>query len=660
MMKNEQQLPQALTVSESWLQFIESLPKSDKELVMQVFSNLQEHIFETISFSEENGLNLLKELKEVDQFFNAKGGISLYQKLLHQTAFPAPFNYKIHSANGIDIGGACEKHFSAIMEALISLPKMAEVYAIGGAADRLNLMRFGKMLPAACLKIGSKNLLEYLFLDLQAKEWLYYKIFKKTITLPVVMMTSLEKDNQAHIYDILDNCNYFDRPKESITIFHQPQVPMVDRSLKWQATSKGLFLKPGGHGVIWNLCQNLGVFEELKNQGIKKLSVRQINNPIACVDFGHLAFLGYGFASDAHFGCFATERFAGSQEGINVVLEDEKKRFCLTNIEYTQLKQAGIDDVADKKGLSSFPANTNVLFIDLKTLDEQTHANPFPGKILNFKSFEINGQKVDCARLETTMQNIADGICESNLHLKKSYMTLSKRYKTISPTKKQKIPGGSYDETPEACFYDFMKNAQDLFAISHIKHKPLDVIQNYFFNPSFVFLYNPSLGPLFSIIAQKISKGELKDQAYLEIQVPEVKMEDFMIDGALKITAAHPFGKIDPKARKFTSHVPRVKLKNCRFINAGLDKENLASFYVSEPMFLEKAHIHLEGFSEFEAEGIDFKGNFLINVPDGFKVKAFVNAENEIVFEKVKLNLPSWEYQYIMGKDRFLLQESNP
>jgi len=56
---------------------------------------------------------------------------------------------------------------------------MAEIYPVGGAADRLRLQdeKTGSFLPAAQLLFGGKTLLESMIADLSAREYVHYKLF---------------------------------------------------------------------------------------------------------------------------------------------------------------------------------------------------------------------------------------------------------------------------------------------------------------------------------------------------------------------------------------------------------------------------------------------------------------------------------------------------
>lgn len=91
------------------------------------------------------------------------------------------------------------KENDAVREAidwgLEGLPQMAEIYPLGGAADRLHLVeeKTGLELPAAKLPFAGKMLLEHLIRDLQAREFLYYQVYGKQIITPIAIMTSHEK-----------------------------------------------------------------------------------------------------------------------------------------------------------------------------------------------------------------------------------------------------------------------------------------------------------------------------------------------------------------------------------------------------------------------------------------------------------------------------------
>jgi hypothetical protein len=54
-----------------------------------------------------------------------------------------------------------------------------------------------------------------LFAFLQAREYLYYKVFGKQETTPVAIMTSAAKGNHQKVLKLLEDSNWFGRGKEA-------------------------------------------------------------------------------------------------------------------------------------------------------------------------------------------------------------------------------------------------------------------------------------------------------------------------------------------------------------------------------------------------------------------------------------------------------------
>jgi hypothetical protein len=248
---------------------------------------------------------------------------------------------------------------------------------------------------------------------------------------------------------------------------------------------------------------------------------------------------------------------------------------------------------------------------------------------------------------------------EEGNDLKKVFMTLSLRRKTISPIKKQKTLSSSYEETPESCFYDFMKNAEELLDLCQIEHHRLETIEEFYLAPSYIFTYLPALGPIFSFIAQKLQRGFIEKGAYLELNLAECEIFDFYLKGALKVTATNPYG-FNSSSRTFSENNGRVQLTNCRFVNRGVDLENSNSFCQDLFKFHEKCEIILEGFSEFHAKDIEFKGDFLFKVPDGYRLDVYLDHDNKMVNELTRLVQPSWTSSYAIYKDHFVVLKNDP
>ena len=231
-------------------------------------------------------------------------------------------------------------------------------------------------------------------------------------------MTSPEKDNHAHIVKICQNNEWFGRPKDSIKFFSQPLVPVVTIEGYWSTTdTQTQTLKPGGHGMLWKLALENGVFDWLAEHKRKKLLIRQINNPIAGVDNGLLAFTGLGCAENKTFGFASCPRVLNTPEGMDVLFEiplNGKYEYRLSNVEYTEFEKNGIQDVPLEPGsrYSAFPCNTNILFADLQTVRHAAENFPIPGLLINMKNeapfIDKEGHKtqVKAGRLESTIRKM--------------------------------------------------------------------------------------------------------------------------------------------------------------------------------------------------------------------------------------------------------------
>src|SRR3990167_573789 len=228
-----------------------------------------ERLFEGVDdshFPIESLSDLLSKLLSIDQFYKEIGGIIGHQiKVLSLIGEKKEENLGAgyHAPVFHEIGEENEGVRSAVASGIESLSQMAEMYPLGGAADRLHLVdeKTGIELPAAKLPFGGRTLLERLILDLQARESLYYKLYGKRLITPIAMMTSFEKNNHVHVLEICREKKWFGRGEENFRFFTQPLVPAVQSDGNWcvLAPLKPL-LKPGGHGALWKLARDAGIF----------------------------------------------------------------------------------------------------------------------------------------------------------------------------------------------------------------------------------------------------------------------------------------------------------------------------------------------------------------------------------------------------------------
>lgn len=599
---------------------------------------------------------MLEELVVVERFYDVLGGIVGYHhillSLLCQKLQPLiEKNHHYHPPLGVDISLEEVQVRRYLLEGIISLPLLSEIYPVGGAADRLRLLDplSGEPLPAALLPFCGYTLLEGLIRDLQAREYLYYKLFHKQLVTPIAMMTSSEKNNHEHLIRLCKEVQWFGRGEESFRFFCQPKVPAMDPQGRWCSMGQGkLLMKPGGHGVLWKLAQDSGVLDWMQRLGRQKMLVRQINNPIAGIDYGLLAFYGVGFVKNKQFGFASCSRQVASAEGVNVLIEKKELneiRYCLTNIEYCDFSKFSIQDVPTEPGgsYSRFPSNTNILFVDIDAAKRGIEHHPIPGMLVNSKSVLFTDERGSCqekeiVRLESTMQNLADHF-EKRVEVDQgvdsplldavnlpTFLTHHKRHKTISAIKKMFQPEGSLLETPEGCFYDVLLNAHELLTqYCSISLPPMQTPEAYIHSgPSFLFFYHPALGPLFSIIAQKLRRGRLSLLSELTLEIAEVDIEGLDVSGVLQVRTSHIMGEIDAAGLlQYSESVGRCVLHSVVIQNEGIDLSRPNIYWKKEIAYKERCEIVIEGNGEFYAAGVTLSGSMCIVVKQGTRKTAF-------------------------------------
>ncbi|MEI8301532.1 MAG: UTP--glucose-1-phosphate uridylyltransferase, partial [Chlamydiota bacterium] len=548
------------------------------------------------------------------------------------------------------------------------------LYPVRCAADRLKLQdeKTHEDLPAARLEFLGHTLLEGMIRDLQAREYVYFQVFHKQIITPIALMTSHEKNNHELVQEIIQQAQYFGRPKESFKIFAQPLVPTFTQDGIWCLKAPmQLLLKPGGHGVIWKLAAQEKVLDWFLSQGRKKVLVRQINNPIAGVDLGLIALTGVGCKEKKLFGFASCVRRVKTSEGMNVLKERVSQHgiyATLSNIEYCDFEKLGIQDRSQCEGdpYSVFPSNTNILFADVEAMRQAVEDVPYPGMLVNLKSMKYYGQEdpnATVARLELLMQNIADAFEEKipqplqeNLEPElPTFIVFNKRHKTISPTKKQFVPKSGLVETALGCFYDYLKNCKELLEGACGFDLPNLPAEEAFLKegPSFIAVYHPCLGPLYSIISQKIYGGSLARGSELQLEIAEVKIEKLSIQGSLLVQSDQVMGHQVEGVLSYSNQVGRCYLKNVTVKNEGINFSKPNIFWKNKIYRKQACSIRLEGFSEFRAENVVLEGNLSIVVKNGEKVTA-VQEGDCVVFvrEPLKLEETKAYWQYTLSLDQ--------
>lgn len=626
---------------------------------------------------------LIEKLEKVELFYENEGGLIGYhkkivelilEKLQESSHCLRPIFFQ--RAVGLNLTQDSENKEKYQLEGLKNLPFLAELYPVGGAGDRLNLLSYDQTpLPAALLYFCGRTLLEGLIRDLQSREYLYYRLFGKQLITPVAMMTSYEKNNHAYLYNVCSESTWFGRGEENFYFFTQPQVPVVTASGKWRFNASfDLALKPGGHGMIWKLAEEQSVFDWFESKGRKKGLIRQINNPLAGLDANLLAFPGKGFESDKGFGFLSCERLIGSAEGVLVLTRDgDKEESCykISNLEYTDFEKYGVKDQPYNESsiYSLYPSNTNILFFDIYKIRKLIAKDPLPGLIVNLKEekvFDFDEQQEKnelCARLESTMQNISDNIATScapalvEKHLD-SFIVYNERKKTISVTKRSYQKGKSHLETPEGAFYDLNRaNLKLLQEKCHFRIEDDLSLEAYLSQASgALFMYHPALGPTYEIIAQKIRNGVMKKNAELQLEVAEVDIEYLELNGSLLIMATNPLGFEKEGLLQFSDLVGRVELSHVIVNNLGRSQEQSLPAWQNSFVREEMCKIILHGNAEFCAKNVELKSDLLIEVPSGVRATAY-EVNGELKIDYTSIDSFSWRWSYQIEGNSFKLHK---
>lgn len=596
-----------------------SMLSEEEACVLKQFLALEQWPSSFPPLGEHDLSSFLKPLIEVDTFYQQLGGLVGYQaeieralagkkEEIEEALFHAP-PFVLLTEENKEVKIWTEEGIGA-------LPFLAQLIPLGGSADRLHLVdeKTGEDLPAARLMFNGKTLLEGLIRDLEALEHLYFQKHGKKIVVPIGLMTSPDKQNHKKVVEICEEASWFGRGKENFFLFSQPLVPTVDEKGKWCWMGPYRpFFKPGGHGALWKLAEDKGVLSWFQALGKKFLLVRQINNPVAGLDYGLLAFLGYGVKHDMHFGFASCPRTVHAAEGVNVLIEKKGTHLVLTNIEYCDFAKHGIEDqpLTPEEPYSQFSSNTNILFATLDAIRFAVKKSPYPGLLVNMKKGKCGEDHLH-GRLESTMQNLADVFVEEKgdrLATEKTFVTYNHRHKTIATAKKAYLPGGPFQETPELCFYELMR-AMRLLLEGDCKvalPPPCSLEEMLTQGPPFVFTYHPALGPLYASIREKIQRGFLSQGSFCSLEISRLLLHDFSLQGSLEILSLGLAGT--------------CVLRNVKIENRGVDWTASAPFWKNTPAHQERLKIVIEGNGEFFAEGVFLQGEQLFVVPKGTRVR---------------------------------------
>ena len=454
---------------------------------------------------------------------------------------------------------------------------------------------------------------------------------------------------------MIERHRYFHRGKNNIFIAPQSLVPAVTTSGHFAFNdSFDLVSKPGGHGVVWKLFQDSGVFDKLRKKGIKYVLARQVNNPLAGLDHTLMSFFGAGACLKKSFGFIGCPRRPGFAEGMLVLQRKSANTGCIANIEYTEFDRLQ----KSTPGLleENCPANTNILFASLQEIQKTLEKDPIPGRMVNAKTeYEVLEEGLcvcrRIARVESMMQAVSQnliskvGVNGSDLA---TYVAQYERGKSFSVTKRAFEHGSNPYETPEACLHDWFEAFRRLLVEEcFITMPPPLTLENFLLHgPNFIGFFHPALGPLWSVIGQKITRGTISSGSELELEIAELYMENLQLCGSLRILSLQPMGPYKEDGRlRMSRHVGRAYMRNCTVHNKGTMRSSLKDHLHRMENREETCTIILEGKSEIIIEDVTIAGNFEITVPDGMQARLISKDQGRLEVVMKPYRTPSFEYQ---------------
>jgi hypothetical protein len=208
-------------------------------------------------------------------------------------------------------------------------------------------------------------------------------------------------------------------------------------------------------------------------------------------------------------------------------------------------------------------------------------------------------------------------------------------------------------ETPEGCFYEILLNNRELFAFDCGFAMPELCNEESYIKegPNLILLYNPALGPLYSIIAQKIRSGRLAEGSEMQLEIAEVDFQNIELAGSLIVEAESLLGHATQSGKKRYSELTgKCEMKNIVVQNKGIKRRGANVYWKNILEREEKLHIILKGNAEFAAENLTFEGNHTIEVPDGYRWTAFLSG-GKIEFKKEQIAAPTWFWKYSFTED---------
>lgn len=562
---------------------------------------------------------LINQFKKLDNIYYDNGGffgyiIEFYRCFNEKKEFDTE---NFSSCPFVEVTSLSHSEISSnVFLGIKTLAETGFFILAGGKAERF--FDFQSNRSMSSLEFFKKSLLERIIEDIEGLEALYERFFQKPITVPIVIMLSSS---------VSMNESCFSRIKKSdrylngfLKFFVQNDLPLI--------TSEGFFLLdkneelvmlPGGHGRLWHEAYKQGIFCYLKDLKIKHILIRQINNPLAGLDENLLLLLGTSHIKKKLFGVISCNKDLRYSEGSWVKL-CKQNTYSHINIEYTQLSFFNRDLI------SRAPSNTNILYFNLEKNWNKLSQLPKFDHILNMKTIIGKENCLLAGRLECLVQDFSKLLEDKEKDFSSVIILNFPREKVISSIKKPLEK--NYLETPEKAFFDYLHCARKLLESCHVflpKKRSWDDFLN--LGPEFIFDYHPSLGPIYSLIRQKICHGSFFENSIVELNIIDVFLENLCIKGHFIIDS-------EASGKCF--------MRNIEIKNKGSVFESSGEFWKGKLCTYEYLKISLGERARLYAEDLVLEGNIHIDVPREESWKLFINDK-----KKLDYKIMSEPYEFI-------------
>ncbi|KAF2319143.1 hypothetical protein GH714_013553 [Hevea brasiliensis] len=565
---------------------------------------------------------LLKTLGEIEQFYDCIGGIIGYQimvlELLAQsTSEKQTTNWSHHIQESMECQ-FLEIHAPNVVD-LSKNTEYASQAALWGIEGLPDLEKF---ILWVVLQTGLVWLIQT-----QAREFLYYKLYGKQCITPVAIMTSSAKNNHERITYLCERLSWFGRGRSNFQLFEQPLVPAVGaEDGQWLITKPFTPVsKPGGHGVIWKLAYDKGIFEWFYDHGRKGATVRQVSNVVAATDLTLLALAGIGLRRGKKLGFASCKRNSGLQkESMSLsrrrLLMESGLMVCHALSTQSLISLESQVGLVILKGRVSYQYKHSLCgFVFSGVIASSDGVKSLPGLILNTKKpIAYKDHFGNCHRCYQGVEDKLD-----------TFIVYNERRRVTSSAKRKRKHADKYlHQTPDGALLDILRNAYDLLSLCDIELAKVEGNDRYVNSgPPFIIFLHPSLGPLWEVTRQKFCGGSISKGSELQLEVAEFLWRNVELDGSLIVIAANAMGstRIDANGEtilQYGHRCGRCRLQNVKVLNKGIDwscGENV--YWKHSVQRFEAFKVILHGNAEFEANNVILEGNHVFEVPDGYKMK---------------------------------------